>query len=160
VANPCGLYPKAFFNDTYTMKDEQSNEVFLKNTGISWETDREYRFKKGSDSEVLQWHDPTDEHFINWMRPATFTKFLKLWAIVDDGLESGTYTITVKNNYDVQSFDGKKYVYVSTTNALGGKNAFLGIVYIIFGVVCILALIVFYVKGKSYQPKQYTELSF
>lgn len=51
-------------------------------------------------------------------------------------------------DFDVDSFKGKKSLVVSTTSWLGGKNAFLGIAYIVVGFVCIALGIAFAVKQK------------
>ena len=53
--------------------------------------------------------------------------------------------MTIDNNYDVSSFDGKKSFVLSTTNALGGKNYFLAICYIVVGALCIVFAIIFLV---------------
>ncbi len=85
----------------------------------------------------------TDEHFIVWMRTAGLPNFRKLWGRIEAGIKAGTYELTIDNNYDVSSFDGKKTFVLSTTNALGGKNYFLAICYIVVGALCIVFAIIF-----------------
>ena len=54
--------------------------------------------------------------------------------------------------YDVKSFEGKKSFVLSTTNALGGKNYFLAICYIVVGSLCLAFAIIFlvaFLKKKS-----------
>jgi hypothetical protein len=85
----------------------------------------------------------TDEHFIVWMRTAGLPNFRKLWGRIEAGIKAGTYDLTIDNNYDVSSFDGKKTFVLSTTNALGGKNYFLAICYIVVGALCIVFAIIF-----------------
>jgi hypothetical protein len=70
------------------------------------------------------------------MRTAGLSNFRKLYGKIEDGLKAGAYTLRISNNYEVESFDGSKTFVVSTTNALGGQNQFLGIVYILVGVLC------------------------
>lgn len=79
------------------------------------------------------------------MRTAGLPSFRKLWGKITTDLTAGTYTLTVQNNYDVSSFEGQKSFVLSTTNALGGKNYFLAICYIVVGGLCIVFAIIFLV---------------
>jgi len=86
------------------------------------------------------------------MRTAGLPDFRKLWGRIEGTLKAGTYTIQITNSYDVSSFEGKKSFVLSTTNALGGKNYFLAICYIVVGVLCILFAFIFacaYCRKKS-----------
>jgi len=85
----------------------------------------------------------TNEHFIVWMRTAGLPNFRKLWGKIETDLPAGTYTLGINNNYDVSAFEGKKTFVLSTTNALGGKNYFLAICYIVVGSLCIVFAIIF-----------------
>lgn len=69
--------------------------------------------------------------------------FRKLWGIINEDLKSGTYQLEIENNYDVSNWDGEKLVVLSTANALGGKNYFLGIVFLSAGGLCCIAVIFF-----------------
>jgi hypothetical protein len=92
------------------------------------------------------------EHFIVWMRTAGLPNFRKLWGKIDAGLTAGTYQLSISNTYDVQSFEGKKTFVLSTTNALGGKNYFLAICYIVVGALCLIFAIIFlvaFIKKRS-----------
>ena len=97
------------------------------------------------------------EHFIVWMRTAGLPNFRKLYGVIDQDLEKGTYYIKVQNNYNVSSFSGHKYFVISTTNMLGGQNYFLAICYIIVGSLCIMFGIIFfiaYMNRKSQSRNQ------
>ena len=86
------------------------------------------------------------------MRTAGLPNFRKLWGKIEIRLEVGDYQIVIDNKYDVTSFDGKKSFVLSTTNALGGKNYFLAICYIVVGALCIVFAIIFliaFLKKKS-----------
>jgi hypothetical protein len=80
----------------------------------------------------------TDNHFKVWMRTASLPTFRKLYGRIKGGLAKGTVlTFTVTANYEVQSFDGKKTLVVSTQGEFGGRNPFLGVAYIVVGSICL-----------------------
>jgi hypothetical protein len=148
-ANPCGLYARAFFNDTYKLLNNTKNDVFINETNIAWPSDRDNRFKLPLNAERIQWINVTDEHFMVWMRPASTNKFRKLWGRIDKELSPGNYTLQVVNNYKVSDFKGKKSFVLSTSSFLGGKNTFLGTAYIVLGVICLLTSAIFSIAYKN-----------
>ena len=168
VATPCGLIAKSFFNDTFSIKYKGSDntkdeEVVIDETNIAWEADKKLKYnnienpKDKNDKNYyksIQWIDMKDEHFIVWMRPAGLPNFRKLWGRIRKDLEPGNYEVTIKNNYDVSTFDGEKYIVLSTANAFGGKNKFLGIAYIVVGGSCIVLAIVFLIGYQIHQRKE------
>ena len=86
------------------------------------------------------------------MRTAGLPNFRKLYGKFENDLEPGEYKMVIANNYDVSSYDGKKSFVLSTTNALGGKNYFLAICYIVVGALCIVFALIFfiaYMRKKS-----------
>ena len=136
-ANPCGLIAKSFFNDTFSLKRD-NKEVTLNEKGIAWESDIKHKFRNLENPpqgtwEDWQWLDVTNEHFIVWMRTAGLPNFRKLYGRYDDGLEPGNYEMTINNNYDVSSYDGKKRFVLSTSNTFGGKNFFMAGCYLVMG---------------------------
>ena len=148
VAIPCGLIAKSFFDDKFTNwnvidKLGESTPLNVDEKNIAWKADKELKYKNVD--KTRQWIDMTDEHFIVWMRPAGLPNFRKLWGrITDRDLNAGTQIeVTIENNFDVSSFNGKKYLILSTVNAFGGKNSFLGISYIVLGGISIVLAIVF-----------------
>jgi hypothetical protein len=84
-----------------------------------------------------------DEHFIVWMRTAGLPNFRKLWGKLEKDLAPGDYTVEIKNNYDVGGFNGGKSFILSTTNALGGKNYFLAVCFIVVGSLCLIFAFIF-----------------
>ena len=60
------------------------------------------------------------EHFIVWMRTAGLPSFRKLYGVINQDLNPGTYSLDIKNNYAVTQFNGHKTFVLSTTNMLGG----------------------------------------
>jgi len=101
----------------------------------------------------------TDEHFIVWMRTAGLPNFRKLWGRIDNttALTPGaTITLNIMNNYNVAPFGGSKSFVLSTTNALGGKNYFLAICYLVVGGLCMLFAFIFciaYMRKRSNNPQ-------
>lgn len=138
-ANPCGLYPRSFFNDTYSIYSANSGKVFINETGIAYPSDKNSRFISPLNAERLQWLNVSDEHFMVWMRPAATSNFRKLWGRIENNLEPGNYSLLIDNYYDVEYFGGKKTFVISTSSILGGRNTFLGTCFIILAAVCLLS---------------------
>ena len=120
-------------------------------------------------------HCTEDEHFIVWMRTAGLPSFRKLYLKIEEDLEPGTYEVTITNGvertvienntprqtrvnpltgaeqtslYPTGIFRGQKYVVLSTTGWIGGKNNFLGVAYIIVGAVCVALALAFLLKDR------------
>jgi len=133
-ANPCGLIARSYFNDLFTIIDtETSEEVEISPKGIAWDTDVSGLFQRPENYKKIQWVDVTDERFIVWMRVAGMKDFRKPWGIIRGGIKAGEYTLIIENNYDVNSFNGGKKFFMSTTNAYGGTNKFLAVSYLVVG---------------------------
>jgi hypothetical protein len=92
--------------------------------------------------------DITNEHFIVWMRPAALPNFRKLYGRLDSDVPAGTaLTFAVRSNFPVTGFQGRKALVLSTTSVIGGKNAFLGIAYIVVGFVAVGLALLFGVRS-------------
>jgi len=109
-----------------------------------------------------------DEDFIVWMRTAGLPTFRKLYRTIDEELPAGEYTIHIRNGlekasgkminpatneeqtslYPVHPFNGHKYVILTTSSWIGGKNDFLGYAYMIVGAISLLLAIGFFAKHK------------
>ena len=88
------------------------------------------------------------------MRTAGLPNFRKLWGRIQKDLDAGSYKLMIKNEYEVSPFQGKKYFVLSTTNALGGKNYFLAVCYIVVGTLCMLFAFIFciaYMRKRNNQ---------
>ncbi|TKR70513.1 hypothetical protein L596_022535 [Steinernema carpocapsae] len=91
--------------------------------------------------------------FIVWMRTAALPNFRKLYRILDRsksptfarGLPPGRYDLVIFDNYPVSRFHAKKHFIISSTSWVGGKNSFLGIIYMVVGSLCIVVGCIFLV---------------
>ena len=140
VAFPCGLIAKSFFRDNFTLWQMSGKEINVTTEEIANKKDRDDLSNVGLKDS--QWLDVTDEHFIIWKRIAPFESPRKLWGKIEgDDINSGsTVTVTIDdNNY----FNFEKYIILSTRNVFGGKSSFLGILYIVFGAVCLISAVIF-----------------
>jgi len=73
-------------------------------------------------------------------------------------LTAGVYTLNIKNNYDVSSFNGSKKFVLSTTNLLGGQNYFLAVAYIVVGSLCLILALIFFGVWMSKRNDKRTNL--
>ena len=155
LAVPCGLIAKSFFNDNFRDWQVDGKNITVNEKDIAWSADKELKYKNTEDLSK-QWIDITNEHFIVWMRPAGLPNFRKLWGRIEDiDLKKGqVITLIIENNFDVEKFDGKKYLILSTVNVFGGKNTFLGISYIVLGAICIVLSIIFIIGYNIHQRKE------
>ena len=80
------------------------------------------------------------------MSTAGLFNFRKLWGKIDKDLDSGRYWMKIKNNYDVSDFSGEKHIVLTTTSAFGGKIDFMGVLYIIVGVVALVGALVMFLS--------------
>jgi len=176
---PCGLIANSFFNDTFVacktvagasscVEMTESALSWVK-TGISWQSDRDKKFKDVIVSNAYSRIGPggfllpnvSDEDFIVWMRTAGLPTFKKLYRKIQDSdlLVGDVLTINFTNAFPVHSFGGTKSIVLSTTSALGGKNDFLGYAYIVVGVICLILAIGFLVK-HLYSPRAMGDMHY
>ncbi len=97
IASPCGLIAKSFFNDEFKLVDSSGKTIFINETGIANEFDREHMYKRSANYEETQWIDVENEHFMVWMRMETFPSFRKIWGKIDTDLPAGNYKLSIAN---------------------------------------------------------------
>ena len=140
VAFPCGLIAKSFFRDNFTLWQMSGKEINVTTEEIANKKDRDDLSNVGLKDS--QWLDVTDEHFIIWKRIAPFENPRKLWGKIEgDDISSGSSVIVTIDDKNYHSFE--KYIILSTRNVFGGKSSFLGILYIVFGAVCLILSVIF-----------------
>ena len=145
VAIPCGIMAKTFFNDNFSIKEDNGKDITINENNIAWDKDKEL-FKNSDLSK--QWINIEDEHFIVWMRPAGLPDFRKLWGRIENrDLKKGEkIKFVIQNNYDVDKFGGNKSIILSTSNKFGGDNTFLGICFIVVGGISIFLGVGFFIN--------------
>ena len=140
VAFPCGLIAKSFFRDNFTLWQMSGKEINVTTEEIANKKDRDDLSNVGLKDS--QWLDATDEHFIIWKRISPFENPRKLWGKIEgDDISSGSNVIVTIDDKNYHSFE--KYIILSTRNVFGGKSSFLGILYIVFGAVCLISAVIF-----------------
>ena len=151
-AVPCGLMAKTFFNDTFTFKIGDEN-LEVDETNIAFEKDKKL-FDKNPDKSK-QWIDMTDEHFLVWMRPSGLPNPKKLWGRINRDLKKGEIIdVTINNKYYVSHYRGKKKLVLRNATKFGGKNKFLGISYLVVGILSILCAVFFPIGYKFQMQKE------
>ncbi|KAJ3129531.1 hypothetical protein HK098_001007 [Nowakowskiella sp. JEL0407] len=87
------------------------------------------------------------ERFQVWMRTAGMPNFRKLYGRNNlNPLTSGTWELSIIDNFNVTKFSGTKSIVISTVSVLGGKNPFLGVAYVVVGIICWILGIIFLVR--------------
>ncbi|KAL7622729.1 alkylphosphocholine resistance protein lem3 [Parahypoxylon ruwenzoriense] len=141
----------------------------MKNTSIAWESDKalfgprkstnydnilpppnwQIRYPNGRYSaDALPPNLKDDEHFIVWMRTAGLPTFSKLYGRNDTSpMLIGTYSMDIIDNFRTDVYQGKKSIVITTLSVMGGKNNFLGILWLVVGGFCIALALVFLITN-------------
>ncbi|EYU17794.1 hypothetical protein ABFS82_04G179100 [Erythranthe guttata] len=143
---PCGLVAWSLFNDTYTFS-RNDNSLTVNKKNIAWTSDRTKKFGANVYPKNFQSHGliggaklnetiplSEQEDLIVWMRTAALPSFRKLYGKIETDLEANDkITVVIENNYNTYAFDGRKKLVMSTVTWIGGKNDFLGRMYLTVG---------------------------
>ncbi|KAK9827474.1 hypothetical protein WJX74_004545 [Apatococcus lobatus] len=166
TVRPCGLIAWSNFNDTITLpssfdlrEDEIAWPYDIKHlygnfTSVNYNPgdlnppDTRYPLNTGqyrgggnfSQGEGMR----DNQHLIVWMRPAAHRTFRKLYGVIHQDIPAGTnIDVNINSRYNTYGFGGQKAIVLATTSWVGGKNNFLGVIYIIFGVLALVVAVAF-----------------
>jgi hypothetical protein len=165
VANPCGLIAKSIFNDNYTLYDPTGAGIFINETGIANEFDRQYMYKRDANYTYTQWLDVEDEHFMVWMKTETFPYFKKMWGKINNDLTPGKYKFKIKNckilflkflAFEVIANNATKSVVIAKAGVLG-STGFLGNIMMIASMYNILMLFLLFILLCKNRNKPFDE---
>ncbi|CAG7935030.1 unnamed protein product, partial [Penicillium olsonii] len=163
---PCGLIANSMFNDSIGNPQYHSPEgsangnpdpYNMTKTGIAWQSDKElikttkytpeevspppnwgWALDNGSYTKTMR-ELQDNEDFLVWMRTAGLPSFSKLSRRNDnESMSAGLYSLAIVDYFNVTEYSGTKSILISTRTALGGKNPFMGIAYVVVGGVCVL----------------------
>lgn len=84
-----------------------------------------------------------NEHFVVWMRTAALPHFRKLYGYIERPIPAGsTLTFSVMANFAVERSRGAKALVVSNNYIFGGKNHWLGTLFVaVGGIAAVLGLL-------------------
>lgn len=75
-----------------------------------------------------------NEHFVVWMRTAALPNFRKLYGYIDVVIPAGsTITFSVQPNWAVVQSQSSKALVISDNYIFGGKNKWLGVLFMVVG---------------------------
>jgi len=153
--DPCGLIAWSFFNDTYSLTRASGSAVNVDETDLAWSFDRNHLYgavtpvnyniypdQRGGNtsSTVLN----KNEHLMVWLRPGAKPDIRKLWGKINSPIAAGTVlNVAVQNRYDTYHWGGAKSLILSTNSWVGGKNLFLGVVYLVVAGLALIAALAF-----------------
>ncbi len=155
TAIPCGLVAKTFFNDTFKFYINDK-DLPVDESNIAFDRDKKIYNKEIDPSK--QWISLKNEHFLVWMRPSGLPNPMKLWGKIEQDLKKDDIIrIEIDYKYDVKHYGGKKKIILSNTTIFGGNNTFMGICYIVVGILSLICVIIFLI-GYKIQMKKEKEL--
>lgn len=102
--------------------------------------------KQSINTTSIQWVNPQSERFEVWMRNSGLSTFKKPWGIINQNLYPGKYNITIQNLYDMNQYNGKKSIIITTVGTFGAKNRFIPLSLLFFSILLLCCCGVFVYK--------------
>ncbi|KAL7542806.1 hypothetical protein ACHAXR_012113 [Thalassiosira sp. AJA248-18] len=89
----------------------------------------------------------TNEHFAVWMATAALPHFRKLYGYIEQPIPAGSiFTFNIQANFVVERLEGAKALVVSNSYIFGGKNHWLGTLFIAVGSIAAILGLLFLAK--------------
>jgi hypothetical protein len=179
---PCGLIANSMFSDKWSGLQSQDGKAYsFPPKWIAWPSDvnrygpTKYEISQVAAPPYWRLNNPElvnpdgtyrelpdlqhDERFQAWMRVSALPTFRKPYGRMNSDLPAGQYTMVIDSNFEVASYGATKSVVLSTTSWMGGNNPFLGLAYIITGVILLVVAVIFLAKHLI-RPRQLGDLSY
>ncbi|KAM7203671.1 hypothetical protein V8F33_001986 [Rhypophila sp. PSN 637] len=189
IIYPCGIIANSMFNDTFTSpvllsvaNSAAPEKVYemKNNSGISWPGLKDlYGATKYNYDQITpppNWNEtyrlgwnaslpPPDlsqwEGFQNWMMLAAAPNFYKLYQRNDkDVMETGRYRIEIVDNFDTVVYSGRKSFVITTISAMGSRNQWPGIIFLIVGGICLILDVYFILSFFLWKPRKLGDPSY
>ncbi|KAI8139147.1 transcription regulator [Fennellomyces sp. T-0311] len=183
VVYPCGLVANSMFNDTASNLTSVTNggNYTFSAKGIAWPEDFQ-KYREHTDYNISElvpppnWasrypdgrydeqHPPPNLHAMErlmvWMHMAALPDFRKIWARNDnDDLPADRWRVYIDMNFDTLQYEGTKWLVLSTTTPLGGRNPYIGIAYMAIGGLCVLVGLIF-TLAQCIKPRKLGDTSY
>lgn len=101
------------------------------------------------------------EAFQNWMMLAAAPNFYKLYQRNDnDVMKSGRYRIEIVDNFDTVVYSGRKSFVITTISAMGSRNQWPGIIFLIVGGICLILDVYFILSFFLWKPRKLGDPSY
>ena len=101
------------------------------------------------------------EAFQNWMMLAAAPNFYKLYQRNDDDIMvAGTYQVEIASNFDTTVYNGRKSFVITTVSAMGSRNIWPGIIFLIVGGICLILDVYFILSFFLWKPRKLGDPSY